>query len=116
MGAFGSKLREARMLRGLTQEQLAERADISRVMIGRYETTDQMPALDTLVRLADALEVSADYLLLRTDAPDALLTARPAEAQHKQKSKAAMPRTVAELEAVIRRVTAEVLAERHLMD
>ncbi len=55
-------------------------------------------------------------MLLRTDAPDALLTARPAEAQHKQKSKAAMPRTVAELEAVIRRVTAEVLAERHLMD
>ena len=42
-------------------------ADISRVMVGRYETADQPPALDTLVRIADALGVSTDYLLGMTE-------------------------------------------------
>ena len=66
MGEFGKRLRELRIMREITQEQLAEKADISRVMIGRYETTDQLPALDTLVRIADALGVSTDYLLGRS--------------------------------------------------
>ncbi len=34
----------------------------TRIMVRRYETTDQLPALDTLVRLADALGTSTDYL------------------------------------------------------
>ena len=74
MGAFGNRLREVRLMREITQEQLADKADISRVMIGRYETTDQLPALDTLVRIADALGVSTDYLLGRTEAMDAAFT------------------------------------------
>ena len=69
MGQFSERIRQVRTMRGITQEQLAEMADISRVMIGRYETTDQLPALDTLIRIADALgvelkayHVASDYL------------------------------------------------------
>ena len=35
--------------------------------IGNYESGERMPSLDTLVKLADYYEVSADYLLGRTD-------------------------------------------------
>ena len=70
MGTFGENLRKLREMRDITQEQLAEMADIARTMVGRYETTDQLPSLDTLMRLADALDTSTDYLLGRTDSPD----------------------------------------------
>ena len=103
MGVFGKRLREVRLERGITQEQLAEMADISRVMIGRYETTDQLPALDTLVRLADALGVSTDYLLGRTQAPDKPFSggfSPPPPSTRPSR----MPRTPEELTAFIQQV------------
>ena len=63
MGVFGKRLREVRVYRGITQEQMAEMADITRNMVGRYETTDQLPSLDTLVRIADALGLSLMELM-----------------------------------------------------
>ena len=115
MGEFGKRLRELRIMREITQEQLAEKADISRVMIGRYETTDQLPALDTLVRIADALGVSTDYLLGRTDAIDA-----PFAGEYVQPSRppreGRMPKTAAELTAFVRQIIEETLNENDLSD
>ncbi|MBQ8087896.1 MAG: helix-turn-helix transcriptional regulator [Clostridia bacterium] len=116
MGEFGKRLREVRQTREIMQEQLAEMADISRVMIGRYETTDQLPALDTLVRIADALGVSADYLLGRTDALDAPLTVEYVPPSKPMKDKASLPKDVSELEALIRKIALETLKENHLLD
>lgn len=65
MNDFYKRLRDARKVNGLTQEELAEKADISRVMVSRYETGTVMPTVDVLVNLADALNVSTDYLLGR---------------------------------------------------
>lgn len=115
MGLFGSRLREARTIRGLTQEQLAEQADISRVMVGRYETTDQLPAVDTLVRIADALRVSTDYLLSRTDVPDQVPTGHSEQTTRKLKNIGGTPRTALELETLIRQITIDVLIENCLI-
>ena len=113
MDGFGKRLREMRQLRDITQEQLAEMADISRVMVGRYETTDQLPALDTLIRIADALGASTDYLLGRTDALDAQYSpnfvAPPSPPRR-------MPRSAAELEAFIREILSELKNENNLSD
>ena len=111
MGEFGKKLREVRQIRNITQEQLAEMADISRVMVGRYETTDQLPALDTLVRIADALGTSTDYLLGRTDAMDA-----PYEPNYvaPPKPPRRMPHSAVELEAFIREIIAETIEKKDL--
>lgn len=111
MGEFGKRLREVRQLRDITQEQLAEMADISRVMVGRYETTDQLPALDTLLRLADALGVSTDYLLGRTDAPDAAYQPNYVAPPNPPRR---MPRSEAELEALIREIILETMKEKDL--
>lgn len=67
MKAFYLRLKEIRKEKRLTQEELAERADISRVMVSRYETGTVIPTVDVLVSLADALDVTTDYLLGRCD-------------------------------------------------
>lgn len=108
MGVFAERLRQVRVMRNITQEQLAEMADIARTMVGRYETTDQLPALDTLVRIADALGTSTDYLLGRTDAMDAPFVP---DYVAPPKPPRRMPRSVAELESFIREIIEEVKSE-----
>ena len=114
MGQFSERIRQVRTMRGITQEQLAEMADISRVMIGRYETTDQLPALDTLIRIADALGVSTDYLLGRTEAMDAAFVGRYVEPPKPSRSAGKLPRTAAELETFVREIIEEVFRENNL--
>jgi len=67
MKAFYMRLKEIRKEKRLTQEELAEKADISRVMVSRYETGTVIPTVDVLINIADALDVSIDYLLGRTE-------------------------------------------------
>lgn len=69
MKPFYLRLKETRKEKLLTQEELAERANISRVMVSRYETGTVIPTVDVLVSLADALDVTTDYLLGRSDHP-----------------------------------------------
>jgi transcriptional regulator with XRE-family HTH domain len=67
---FGRRLRQARDLRVMTQAQLAEKSRVSAVMISHFETGVRPSAsADSLVKLSNALEVSIDYLLGRTDDP-----------------------------------------------
>ena len=46
-----------RKLRGLTQERLAEKVDISRTHMSRIETADCAVSLDVVFNLADALDI-----------------------------------------------------------
>jgi transcriptional regulator with XRE-family HTH domain len=57
------RVREWRDRRGLTQEQLAEKAGISRGYLARLETARQDPKLSTLEKLAKALKVDVAKLL-----------------------------------------------------
>lgn len=71
---FGQQLRRARETRGLTQQELADRAKVSPIMISHFETgVRPSGSADTLVKLANALDVTVDYLLGRSDsmAPEA---------------------------------------------
>ena len=47
----------------LSQEQLAELANISSVHIGYIERGERLPSLDTIINIANALTVTADELL-----------------------------------------------------
>ena len=60
---FGGKLRHVRLLRGLTQAELAEKIDTSNVTISLYERGLRDPSFANLRRLAISLNVTADYLL-----------------------------------------------------
>ena len=61
--ALGKKLREARQSKGYTQQALAEIADIGNVYLGEIERGSKMPSLNIFVKLIEALDVSADYIL-----------------------------------------------------
>jgi len=57
------RVKRLRERRGMTQEQLAERAGISRTYLARLETARQDPTLGTLEKLAKALKVKVTELL-----------------------------------------------------
>lgn len=61
---FGRRLREIRKERGLTQEALAESADLSGNYISDLELGRKVPSLTILVRLSQALEVATTDLLV----------------------------------------------------
>ena len=64
---FGERLIAARELAGLTQTQLAEKLDTSQRAIAHWERDKVSLRPDQLTALAEALRVTADYLLGRED-------------------------------------------------
>lgn len=62
---FAGRLRAAREKRGLNQGELASRAGLQASAISHFETATRKPSFDNLRRLADALDVTTDYLLGR---------------------------------------------------
>ncbi|WP_282923969.1 helix-turn-helix domain-containing protein [Mediterraneibacter massiliensis] len=69
MSLFYQRIREQRMLRGLYQRQMAELANISVRAYQLYEQGKTEPNIDALIKFADALNVSIDYLVGRTSNP-----------------------------------------------
>jgi transcriptional regulator with XRE-family HTH domain len=63
MKKFGDKLKEARDILGLSQAVLGEKVGVSQRSITAYETGSATPRGKTVRRLANALNVSLDYLL-----------------------------------------------------
>lgn len=61
--ALGKRIRESRIKKGYTQQDLAERADIGVVYISEIERGIKMPSLNIFIKIIDALDVSADYIL-----------------------------------------------------
>lgn len=64
---IGKRIAAIRRERGYNQEELAEMALIGRVTLARYETGAIEPGALALSRIADALDVSTDELLCRTE-------------------------------------------------
>jgi transcriptional regulator with XRE-family HTH domain len=67
MSTFSKRLNAARRMRGLSQSDLASKTGLQQVAISFFETGRRAPSLGNLKRLADALEVTTDYLMGRSD-------------------------------------------------
>lgn len=65
--AFGDRLALIRRERGLTQEALAMRVDLSVDQIRRYESGRNEPTLGVIKRLATALSVTSDAIVFESD-------------------------------------------------
>lgn len=76
---FGEKLQKLRQKEGMSQDALAERLDVSRQAVSRWERDETMPETDKVVALADLFGVTTDYLL-RQGAEEEPQAARPAAA------------------------------------
>jgi transcriptional regulator with XRE-family HTH domain len=64
--AFGLVLRECRQKAGISQETLADSADIDRTYVSLLERGLRQPTLETLFSLAQALSVSPATMVSRT--------------------------------------------------
>ena len=64
---FGKRLKELRKANGYTIEQFAEAVGVSKSTVGYYENNNRMPDIEILSRIADVLNVSADYLIGKTN-------------------------------------------------
>jgi transcriptional regulator with XRE-family HTH domain len=72
---FKERLKGARELRGLSQTQLAADSGLPPSSVSHFEAGARKPSFDNLKRLAGALNVTTDYLLGRSDTPEASGTA-----------------------------------------
>jgi transcriptional regulator with XRE-family HTH domain len=64
---LGKKIRDLRLRRGMTVQQLAAASDLSKGFISQVENEHTSPSLATLQDLARALETSVAYLVLEED-------------------------------------------------
>lgn len=64
---FSERLNHTRKTKGVTAQQMADLLHINIRSYRAYESADRSPSLEILVKIADILEVSTDYLLCRDD-------------------------------------------------
>lgn len=60
---LGLRLRDLRIEANYTQEELAEKADMSTVYLGEVERGQKVIGVDKFINIVKALGVSADYIL-----------------------------------------------------
>jgi DNA-binding XRE family transcriptional regulator len=61
---WNDRMAAARKAAGLTQEQMGELVGVSRQAVSKWESGQAVPDAVTVARLCEALQVSADYILL----------------------------------------------------
>lgn len=62
---IGKRLKDLRIEKGMSQQELGQAVGITKVSVCGYENGTRIPNLEKLVKLAEALETSTDYLLGR---------------------------------------------------
>ena len=88
LGGLGGRVRRARNRLNLTQEALANQANLSMSTLSKIETGTSTPTLDALIRIAHVLGES----------PDQLLEWTPADLSGEARKRAAL---MADVEAVL---------------
>jgi transcriptional regulator with XRE-family HTH domain len=64
---FGERLKQLRLEYKLTQETLAEKLQIVKSTITKYEKNTRKPEFEILIKIADIFNTTTDYLLGRTE-------------------------------------------------
>lgn len=61
--ALGQRIREARLQKAYSQQELAQKADIGKVYLSEIERGIKMPSLNSFIKIMEALDISSDYIL-----------------------------------------------------
>lgn len=74
---IGERLAELRINHNMTQEEFAERLDVSRQAVSKWELDKTLPDVNKLLKISELYQVSVDYLLKGTEE-------KPASDEHKE--------------------------------
>lgn len=66
---LGKQIHQLRKLAGMTQEQMAEKLNVSRQTISKWESETTLPDLDSMVHICRMFQISLDDLLLKEEEP-----------------------------------------------
>lgn len=66
---FNNRLYQLRKQKGFSQEELANRLNVSRQTVSKWEVGDSTPDMEKLVAISDLFDVSLDMLIMGKDAP-----------------------------------------------
>jgi transcriptional regulator with XRE-family HTH domain len=69
---LGKNIKRVRKSKALTQESLSERAGISTVFMSQIETASRKPSLETVVNIANSLNVAVDELIYNKSSQEQL--------------------------------------------
>jgi len=64
--ALGANITAIRKKKGISQSELGKAVGTSEDIIGRYERDEVKPSIEVVIRIADALGVSIDFLVGKT--------------------------------------------------
>ena len=64
---LGERIKEIRTARRLSQVELAKMLGVTKQSVSNWENENIQPSIEMLVKIADALNVTTDYLLSRDD-------------------------------------------------
>ena len=76
---LSDKISDLRRQAGWSQEELAERLDVSRQSVSKWESGASLPEVDKIIAMSGLFGVSTDFLL-KDDVPEELAEVTPAEA------------------------------------
>lgn len=60
---IGKRIREKRLEKSWSQEELAEKVNLSTIYIGMIERGEKIPKLETFIKIVNSLETSSDEIL-----------------------------------------------------
>jgi transcriptional regulator with XRE-family HTH domain len=60
---FGNRMAQLRKEKDLSRDELGEKIGTSGAIVGRYERNDMKPSIEIAAKIAEALDVSLDYLV-----------------------------------------------------
>lgn len=81
---FSEKILSLRKSRGLTQEQLAEKLNVSRQSVSKWESGQAIPELETIVTLCRVFDITTDYLLKPSEMDELSIKTEMLEKQQQQ--------------------------------
>lgn len=97
--SLGTNLSRLRTQQGMSQDTLAERMDVSRQSVSKWENDSSTPELDKLVRLAEVFGVTLDELV--RDAPGSPQAAPPAQVPAAPEQAAAQTVTLQKVAGIV---------------
>ena len=60
---LSDRIQSLRKIRGMSQEELADRVGVTRQAVSKWESEQSMPDLDKVIALSEIFEVTTDFLL-----------------------------------------------------